>query len=501
MKKDYISKRIYSVSFFILLAIPAIFAFLKVLSGNIPFWYDPARDLLLAWDNLGKISLIGPTTGIPGIFYGPFWIWFLSFGLLFSKDPRIPVLVVLTIPYFIFLPVLLFYKVKLFDRLSISIVWLLYAFSFAPRYGEAPWNPHLASFFMLILLFILLEINFEKKGRKNILLVISAGIISGLVLNTHISFGLGSMIATILFFILFGYRSVKPTKNIINYLKSQLLTIYFLSGVLLTFTPFLIFESRHGFNQLKTIFATLSSSVPVVTVKGLSKEQIIFQFYHQLSELFHSSIIFTLLIIIGIGIIIWQWYKKQLVLDLLEKKLLVYSILLTICILTIYLSSKNPVWSYHFIGVEVIGIFFILFLLKKSLPFRYILACITIYVICTQIPGLFNKEQQGNTLNKEITITKLIIADAKESDYSVFAYSPSIYTYEYSYLFRWLAKKDIPYDPGSQNKDKNNVFLILPSSMKAKEKDFIEYYTPQALYQSAQSWQIGDRIVGKRTRK
>jgi len=61
-----------------------------IISGNISFWYDPARDMLSAWDNLHKLTLIGSTSGIPGIFYGPYWIWLLSIPIFFSKDPVLP---------------------------------------------------------------------------------------------------------------------------------------------------------------------------------------------------------------------------------------------------------------------------------------------------------------------------------------------------------------------------------------------------------------------------
>jgi hypothetical protein len=55
----------------------AVINLYPIIVGNIPFWYDPARDMLSAWDNLHKLTLIGSTSGIPGIFYGPYWIWLL----------------------------------------------------------------------------------------------------------------------------------------------------------------------------------------------------------------------------------------------------------------------------------------------------------------------------------------------------------------------------------------------------------------------------------------
>src|SRR5690349_7189844 len=86
---------------------PILIILINIFTGNISFWYDPARDLLAGLANLHKPTLIGPTSGIPGVFYGPYWIWLLSFGQLFSHDPRIVVLIAGALPYLIFFPMVL----------------------------------------------------------------------------------------------------------------------------------------------------------------------------------------------------------------------------------------------------------------------------------------------------------------------------------------------------------------------------------------------------------
>src|SRR5579862_9684999 len=71
------------------LILPFFFVLTNLKLNAINLWYDPSRDLLTAWDNLTKLTLVGPVSGIPGLHYGPYWIWLLSFGLLFSKNPVI----------------------------------------------------------------------------------------------------------------------------------------------------------------------------------------------------------------------------------------------------------------------------------------------------------------------------------------------------------------------------------------------------------------------------
>jgi len=86
-------------------------------------------------------------------------------------------------------------------------------------------------------------------------------------------------------------------------------------------------------------------------------------------------------------------------------------------------------------------------------------------------------------------MVKTISNDAKGKEYTVYAYSPSIYIYEYSYLFRWLTGKEIPYDPALIRPGKE-VYLILPQDKKAVLNDFINYRTPVKLYQTVKTWTI-----------
>jgi hypothetical protein len=87
---------------------PLILSLNNILNASMPFWFDPARDFLLAFDNLKKPTLIGPPSGIPSVFYGPYWIWTISVGLVFSRDPRFVAILVSLLPYFTIFPIVLF---------------------------------------------------------------------------------------------------------------------------------------------------------------------------------------------------------------------------------------------------------------------------------------------------------------------------------------------------------------------------------------------------------
>ena len=54
--------------------------FQGVFTNSFAFTYDVGRDMLALWDITHFVDLpfIGPTTGLPGLFYGPWWYWLLS---------------------------------------------------------------------------------------------------------------------------------------------------------------------------------------------------------------------------------------------------------------------------------------------------------------------------------------------------------------------------------------------------------------------------------------
>ncbi len=162
----------------------------SVILGGFPFWFDPARDLLLALDNLKKVTLIGPPTGIPGLFYGPYWIWLLSLPLLISRDPRFVVLVVQTLPYLVIFPLLLWQFRRLFTPMTVVALWLLFILAFN-KYATFLWNPHLAPLLFLFLTFLAI-------GKKTLVTALLMGLVSGLILNFHFSFGVAAIGAAFL---------------------------------------------------------------------------------------------------------------------------------------------------------------------------------------------------------------------------------------------------------------------------------------------------------------
>jgi hypothetical protein len=480
MKKN--SALLYKVFFAAALILPLIFALTSLSQGTVPFWYDPARDLLMALDNHQKISLIGQTSGIPGIFYGPYWIWLISLALFVSYDPRVIIFLVLTLPYFVLFPLLLFkFKIQ-FGKVIPILLWLLFALSFS-AYATQLWNPHLAPLFCLLTIFLLVAQDYQTKQWKAFLWTFAAGLSAGFLMNTHISFGLAVIVGSYLFLLLNK-----------NKLKSLPL---FTAGILIMFLPFFAFEARHGFNQIKTVLATVSSSKAVVKETSVDKVQIINLFFGSFARLLQiplaiAYLVLSLLIIYG-GIL---FKKKKLSINQTEKKLLLLLGTIIVATFVIYLSTKNPVWEYHFIGVEIIFLLLLGFLAKKNKYIMYILGVwvfvLAIIGISNYIKGFSVDQNKISTLAAKEHAVNIIYTDINDKKFTVYTYSPTTFTPDYDYLLLWkgMGKKATL----QKNVKGEIVYLIIPWTTPDLKADFIDNRTPHARYHTVKSWHMPDEV-------
>lgn len=474
----------------------AYWEFSKVLSGNIPFWYDPARDMLMGWDNLHKLTLIGPTSGIPGVFYGPHWIWMLSFGELFSKDPRIVTLVVQTMPYLILFPAVLFLFAKVFDKLTVVLLWTMFAYTDSV-YFNSLWSPHPAPLFYLLAIYLLIMQDFSKVTKKTLLWVGIIGFLEAFAIQLQISFSIAFSLGTMLFLLMSFGRRINWQHRSSTILVFGKVVGCFMAGFAIVYLPVAFFEARHGFFQTKAAIKAVTHGGAVVgQLHGLTKPQIITaflnQFAHFLQIPFTPAVFLVIVFLCFIGIL---YFTKGLEISLLQKRLLAVLGCLTVGFLGLYLTARNPIWIYHFIGADILALLLIGFVLAKIKPLQYVLIIWLVLVSITQYHAVLadnkiNPLSQTSLFTKEYFV-KTILKDAGDTTFAVYAYSPSIYTYEYTYIFHWLGQKDFSYDP-SQIKKEKVVYLIAPSVDTSVIADFISYRTPAKEYKTVKTWHIAD---------
>lgn len=494
-------KLFQKIIFLTVFVIPIIIMVTEILSGNISLWYDKARDLLSAWDNLEKLTLIGPTSGIPGIFYGPYWIWLLSLGMLFSKDPKIITLIVQTLPYAVLFPLILYKYKRAVGLISLVVVWIYFIFSVGLKYATDLWNPFLTPLFFLFLVYLLFERRSSKAQRHAGAYLMLTGFTAGIIINFHISFGIGVFLGTVLFLLIDlifeNYNQKNPIKF---YLKSFTKSIVFFAiGFGIAFLPSIIFEIRHGFNQIQTVLYAFSKYGAVVEASGFTKEAIIERFFSNFSMLLQveKSVGYIIQLVIFLYLL-YLFVKNKIKFDKYELRLLILIFIFAFCILFIYLTARNPVLGYHFYGTEILYVLLIALVIKKSILMRVLFITWAIYIFIVGVGNFAGQLIEGKKqivgLNEVTEVVKTIENDAVGESYSFFAYSPSIYIYEYSYVFRWQYNKNVPHDPGMMPKDSRIVYVVVPKDKNNPEEGFISYVTPSKSYRTVKIFEVGSNI-------
>jgi len=478
----------YLLIFFAIL-IPTIILFWHLLRGDFAFWYDPARDLLTALD---KPTLIGPPSGIPGIFYGAYWIWLLRFGLLFSKDPVIVTFITATIPYLFLGSFIWFRFTRFFSLPTVVIGWLLFILGPGMTYAIGLWNPYPAPLLTLAAIYLLLIIPFARVTIKAIMQNAALGLLLGLVINFHISFGITLLFGISLFLI--KALVMDRLKHLVQFLISYGSIAF---GFVLAFIPTLLFEFRHGFAQTHTLLNAFTHYGKVVDVTGLSKLAIFQEFFITPGELLHIPAHFAGILLGSLLVLLIILVRqKKITLDAKDIKILDLIGTLFIGVIIIYFTARNPIWAYHFIGVDILFFVLITFLIDKLKYFKILATILVLFLIINASYGLIATHKQHTKFERQKEIVTTIVNDAGNKGYTVFAYSPSIYIYEYSYLFKWLGTKEVPYDP-ALTKTSDTIYLIVPHEMNAEVKDFINNRAPEKTYNKIKTWEIpnGGKVI------
>lgn len=202
------------------------------------FYYDQGRDALVIWDlwHNGKFFLIGPTTGIEGIFRGPWYYWLIApFYLMGSGNPVWPS-VFLAFTTVVAVALIYVLGVMVLGRGTGLLAAFIASFSFHFVYG-ARWLSNPTPMFLVSMLLVL-GIFLVLEGKK------WAWILIGLVLGMSMQFGSAAELfyfpAVLVFAIWLASRSGQR-KNLPD-IKIFLVTVAML---FVTFLPQIIFDLRH----------------------------------------------------------------------------------------------------------------------------------------------------------------------------------------------------------------------------------------------------------------
>lgn len=433
-----------------LLLLPAAFLFAiaiffyfranPIINQTFPYTYDQGRDFLKAESIVRDhdLILLGPTTGITGIYHGAWWYYFLSIPyILFNGAPQ---------GFAIFITITVFASALLFSLfLKREFHWIAGLIFFLLVAGSS-YFILLSTFaissvftfpFILSFLYSLHRFLETKKPLFAFLVFFSLSNIFEAEVPTGL-FAIAAFVAATLLL-----------KKARDFLSPRKTIIYSLSGLVIPFLPRIASEIKNGFPQIKTALSFITNpqftnSKPFLNV--VIERLVIFKYY--LDTLFPISnpvLIYSLVVIALVGLVLGFRKLSQ------TNRLFSLSIVLMIFFLFVFACLyKNNFWANYYEGLSfyfatVLAIGFYLFSKFKSKVLKMVplavfvlLLIINLYNVKKEVDGKKPVPDEG--LRGHVKVLDYLADINKNKDFCVRVYTPPVIPHTYNYLFSYYMK-------------------------------------------------------------
>jgi 4-amino-4-deoxy-L-arabinose transferase-like glycosyltransferase len=437
--KKLLTPEYISVSVILLISyILRVFRIDKILG----FYYDQGRDAQVIWDLIHshKFFLIGPTTGLAGVFRGPFYYYLIApFYYLGNGSPLTPA-IFLALLSTAALGIMYYLARQIGGRRTGIIALILGSFSFEIIYASR-WlsNPTPMLFLSMILVWMMFLIQDGKKWPWVILAFVLG--------SSFFHFGSSGELfyfPAVAIFAIWQFVFVKGGKKNIPNLKIIVSSIVVF---LITFSPLFIFNLKHG-NILSNNIAGLVGSgksfgIPNwqfisdrLSVTGVYFSSLLFHspyakewihmllifilFIAFLPKLFKNDrlkIIFILLGSVTFGLLFFQGNNGNLYQYYLTGYYLIFLILAA--------ALFNSLFESSLLG-KIVVIYLLLFFLSQNWSW------IRPYIYTT------GTEPDMIVLSNQKQAIDWVYKNAGARDFNVDEYVPPVIPYAYDYLFKWL---------------------------------------------------------------
>ncbi len=439
----------------------AFAAFLRIyrIQDYMTFLGDEGRDVLVVYNILhGKLTLLGPTASVGGFFLGPIYYYFMApFLLIFNYNPVGPAIMV---ALFGIATVWLVYKFakEIFNSRVGLISALLYSISpIVIAYSRSSWNPNIFPFFSLLTLYVI----YRALIKNNTKLLILGGVFLGISMQLHyLAFFLGFIIAVYIFSIFIIRYFFEPSRDISILIKSYLCVFF---GLIIGLSPFLAFEARHRFQNLKGIIHFISQSgdtglgnnffgnISNVFFRLFARLVTNFPPTEQIANYQHSSVYiwYCLSIILGIIsflVLVFQYKKiisktkelfKTRFPDFLKLNLLMMWLVFGILLFGFY---KKPIYDYYFSFMFPLP--FILvgntldFILRKNAFLKVISIAAFLSLIAINLSGVPFRYAPNRQLDQVKKISEFVLGktDNKPFNFALITGGNSDHAYRYFFV-------------------------------------------------------------------
>lgn len=435
---------------FLLIIAAGFLRFWGIIHGSFAFTFDVGRDLLAVRDLVyfHKISLLGPTSGQMGIFYGPWWYWFLAIPFfLFNGNPTgivsfIAILGIVAV-------VLAFWWGRKFagDVFAFSLAGILAVAPFFVSATTQLWSPDLLVLGTLVLIILLSKI--ERLNKKQLIIF---GFLLAMLTEMEIVFGIIFILAVFLGFI-FWERTIIFSGKIAA----------ILCGIFLVELPRLIFELRHNFLQTRVLYTILPSkenyAYHLDTRVGIIWEKWLPVMPN------NNTFIALILMVMIIFLVLLAFKKKQ------PQEKTFYLQLLTIAVVFIVITILYPrqFWEYYLLGLPVVFAVFVALAFSRLahiLSRPTMLVILIVYLVLLSGPNVLAASYKepnfiGNAAvyRNQLSAIDYVYQQAGGHNFNYIAYTPPQIEYTWRYLFWWYGRKKYGFEPVQKRQERFYVII------------------------------------------
>lgn len=462
----------YSIPFiFLLFAWGIALRAVEVVGGNYLFGFDQGRDYLAAYNIVvnHKLTLIGSeigagSAGLNGIYHGPGYYYLIALVyLLFHGDPYGGLLLMFAFGVGTLVVTYITTKKIFGEPVALLSLFLVGISPLIAPQSRFIWNSHPTSFFIVLVFYFAYLISIKPRLYAPL-----AIFFAGLIYHFELAIAVPLVIAVCI------------SLPIIYKIKDLRVYLYSLFAIIIAFGPAIVFEMRHGWMAVQSLWHYVSfgtSGSP-----GISLFRITDHVQSYINNAKDSFIIEggvlplwiykALGIILFISILVFSKTIKNT-----AKRNFFSFLFLTLCVsYIVLLFLNNTVWDYYLIHAHFAYMYVFAYAaaaciskLHTSKLYQGLAVIFGIFMISMTLSSykriVSNWRYDLNDLGgvekingKKIAID-YIYRDAKGEPFSQFSFMAPIYTYPYDYLFKTYGKDTYGYVPG--NAKKGLVYLLI----------------------------------------
>jgi len=433
----------------VILIVTAIFFRFWQIRDYVVFLGDEGRDMIVMRNifTKGDIPFLGPSASVGGFYLGPVYYWMAApFLWLSNYDPVGPAYFVAIVGV---LTVFLLFKflkdtVGLWPAFFASILYAT-----APlivRYSRSSWNPNVLPFFALLMVYFL----YLGISKRKFLYFLFAGAAFGICIQLHYLAAILALVAGLIVLVNENFK------------KWPLVFILSLTGALITFSPFLIFEARHNFPNFRTIMEFLGRGSNL----GYKSANIFFLtfdigniFLSQLSHIIGTIYTKAALLFLSIGLI-WGLFKSWK--D--EKTRIIFTIALIWFIggfagLRFYTGQIQDYYFGFMFPAPFLATGLVFYQLWQKRIFRPIVVAISGVLLFTFINNGFFRSAPNRIIDQTAQIADLVLEKTNGEPYNFALISESNSDHAYRYF---LEVRNRP--PISLESEITNQLLVICES-------------------------------------